>query len=1467
MLANGADFVKQYIPTEMIANGADFVKQCISKDLPVGAELFKQSLERAKAAFEKAEPSKWLELLGPTISDPVGDVSGAGAISALAAKIIESAPLVSVNRTRSRQISERVQSLEPAVNELLRSRPEKLMERPLESYIKCILRAGELIDASNHGGWFKRAKVDGDDFDELVKRFEDIQQDLQLALGTELCAALGYLQDNVDKELAPQGVVYITKKLPSNGPDPFKEILDKAKSACEELEPCKWVELVCETLNIAGQAGALFGTGAVSTLAKKIMETASLVSVNKKNCLQLAERLKSMEPVVNELKSRPGKLIGKPLERYVKCIVRAGELIDASNHRTKWARFLNAKGDCAEFEKLFDLIKDTQQDLQLALGAEQGTVLRAIKDNAQKDSAARDQIGFKVGVVDEKLDSMYIDMKHEFQNLYEKLARASQTGMSTDSRSNKRNMERLWKCAMEDGNLNAKEQHALHSTAGAFDISDGEEKEIIRAALDSLRDKLAPAAIASLEVQIKEYHSFKKLQRTDSATVRFIPFEELVIREQVGRGGFGEVFRAEWHMADVACKMLLDQNPPEEAVADFKKELKLYSTLSHPCVVTMHGACMDSGKMSIVTEFMRGGSLYDKLRRTGGPLKREEAIGIAEDIAKGMSYLSSRGVIHRDLKSGNVLLTQDGNAKLSDFGLSRMKCETSTLARHVGTAAWMAPELFEDSPIYSEASDVYAFGVVIWEILTGKKPFEGRNQAQIARLTEQGKRPPVDGLDQTDAFVGLMKRCWDQNRQSRPSFQQVSMELRKMHAAPLQVLFTVAQQEGPSPTASVPSLTSQKSSDDYDIFASTPSTTGTSTSSSSSPSGVLANIQRLNALALTKATGSPVQKSPSSVLANTPKINVVSLAKAAGPPVQEVNSPKLRAPEPPKIPSSRNLSTLRRMKANMDDAPALERGCKELGELAEVDDSNQTNIADAGGIIVILDAMKQHALVAGVQEGGCAALANVARGNDANGVSIAEAGGINVILNGMRQHPTVPGVQQMGSAALGNMAVSNDANRVAIAKAGGLNVILDAIRRHASVPGVQVEGCAALRNLGNNDANRVSIAEAGGIPVILEAMKRRASVAGVHEMGCAALGNIAVSNEANRVSIAKAGGIAVILDSMRRRGSVPGVQEMGCAALGNIAVSNDANRVSIVEAGGIPTILESMRQHALVSGVQENGCASLGSIALNVDANRVAIVAAGGIKTIIDAMRKHASVPGVQKNGCAALGNVASGNDANKKAIAAAGGIVVILDAMRKHPAVSNLQEEGCAALANLARQNDANRTSIAVAGGITTILDSMTRHASVSDVQEQGCAALRNIGNNEANRVSIAAAGGIKVILYAMRKHISVSYVQEQGCGALRNVVMDNVANKVSIAAEGGITTILDAMRKHASVASVQEQGCSALRYVASGNDANKASIAAAGGIAVILDAMKRHAVVASLQQEGFAALSCVNPSQQPSH
>ena len=203
-----------------------------------------------------------------------------------------------------------------------------------------------------------------------------------------------------------------------------------------------------------------------------------------------------------------------------------------------------------------------------------------------------------------------------------------------------------------------------------------------------------------------------------------IPLAELHLGAAIGRGAFGEVVRAVYAGTDVAVKRMSSVTP--QAQADFAREVALLTKLRHKHVVLFMGAAVAPNELYIVMEFAANGSLWGVLhgrqKAVATPAKR---LQWAAETAKGLSYLHSRSppIVHRDLKSGNLLLCEDWHIKVSDFGLARTKSADGARTL-VGTYAWMAPEVLEQKP-YDERADVYSYAIVLWELLTLQEPFKG----------------------------------------------------------------------------------------------------------------------------------------------------------------------------------------------------------------------------------------------------------------------------------------------------------------------------------------------------------------------------------------------------------------------------------------------------------------------------------------------------------------------------------------------------------------------------------------------------------------------------------------------------------------------------------------------------------------------------------------------------------------------
>jgi serine/threonine protein kinase len=279
---------------------------------------------------------------------------------------------------------------------------------------------------------------------------------------------------------------------------------------------------------------------------------------------------------------------------------------------------------------------------------------------------------------------------------------------------------------------------------------------------------------ANLVRKAQELEARTRLEEMKKETPNWqINYEELEFEHKIGEGGFGEVFRAKWRGTTVAVKTLKgtgDALNPKE-VEKFSKEVTILRALHHPNLVLFLGACL-SPRLCMISEFMFGGSLYEllyKKKKLPDPAKRQ---ALTLDIARAMAYLhnSKPAVIHRDLKSLNILLDEKGeHAKVCDVGLARFKSEQHALTGAVGTFSWMPPEMMKGLP-YTEKADVYSFALVMYEMISGKLPFAGLPPQQISlRVAVYDERPQLPASCPT-RWKELIQACWAAEDTSRPSF-------------------------------------------------------------------------------------------------------------------------------------------------------------------------------------------------------------------------------------------------------------------------------------------------------------------------------------------------------------------------------------------------------------------------------------------------------------------------------------------------------------------------------------------------------------------------------------------------------------------------------------------------------------------------------------------------------------------------
>eukprot|EP01094_Clydonella_sp_ATCC50884_P018705 TRINITY_DN3506_c0_g1_i3.p1 TRINITY_DN3506_c0_g1~~TRINITY_DN3506_c0_g1_i3.p1 ORF type:complete len:405 (+),score=58.43 TRINITY_DN3506_c0_g1_i3:460-1674(+) len=223
-----------------------------------------------------------------------------------------------------------------------------------------------------------------------------------------------------------------------------------------------------------------------------------------------------------------------------------------------------------------------------------------------------------------------------------------------------------------------------------------------------------------------------------------ISMDSVSLLKRVGAGGFGDVWKGTWNGSVVAVKKM-HQLATEESLLEFSREASLLSVLRHPNIITFYGAACNEESLFLVTEYAERGSLYDLLNSDQCALPYDRRLRMALDTAKGMHYLHSLDpkVIHRDLKSPNLLVMKDYRVKVTDFGTSKL-LDNMTMTNNVGSPLWSAPEVLRFSS-YSEKADIYSFGIVLWELIcVGEILFDGMMGFQIAiEVGTKGTRPPV----------------------------------------------------------------------------------------------------------------------------------------------------------------------------------------------------------------------------------------------------------------------------------------------------------------------------------------------------------------------------------------------------------------------------------------------------------------------------------------------------------------------------------------------------------------------------------------------------------------------------------------------------------------------------------------------------------------------------------------------------
>ncbi|KAF7140889.1 hypothetical protein RHSIM_Rhsim06G0011000 [Rhododendron simsii] len=369
---------------------------------------------------------------------------------------------------------------------------------------------------------------------------------------------------------------------------------------------------------------------------------------------------------------------------------------------------------------------------------------------------------------------------------------------------------------LSDVGLNIQEAHAFSTTDGySLDIFvvDGWSSEETEGLKEILQRE-----IPKIENQFRSKHQFKSpaevLCQTGSELSHDlvkIPSDDVDVWELdpmllkfdhiIATGSCKELYKGTYGSQDVAIKVLTGEYLNADVQREFGQEVFILRKVRHKNVVQFIGACTRPPSLCIVTEFMSRGSVFDYLHKQKRIFKLPAILKVAIDVSKGMNYLHHNKIVHRDLKAANLLMDENDVVKVADFGVAKVQTPTGVMTAETGTYRWMAPEhlklnlisnprsmlldlipsvkVIEHKP-YDGKADVFSFGIVLWELLTRKVPYEQLTPLQAAvGVVQKGLRPLVPP-NTHPKMAALLERCWQQNPSSRPDFSEITEMLHQI---------------------------------------------------------------------------------------------------------------------------------------------------------------------------------------------------------------------------------------------------------------------------------------------------------------------------------------------------------------------------------------------------------------------------------------------------------------------------------------------------------------------------------------------------------------------------------------------------------------------------------------------------------------------------------------------------------------
>lgn len=966
-----------------------------------------------------------------------------------------------------------------------------------------------------------------------------------------------------------------------------------------------------------------------------------------------------------------------------------------------------------------------------------------------------------------------------------------------------------------------------------------------------------------------------KEQRYEIATLSRESILKIDTSNTLGHGHFGQVLQGaivddlgiRFSVALKRVRPSRDYLPLHEQ-RSLLLEAELSRGLKHKNLVNFHGSSVVDGHLYLVMDlcdFSLDDLLYDAGARGPTKLLIKDKEAILRGIARGLSYLHNKGIIHCDLKPTNVLLRADlGLVKLSGFGLNTFNSNAAL----VGTPAYKAPEVIQAPARWTKQADIYSFGMVMWEIYHERCPFSSLHTAtDLEARVLNGDRPILNLPDDKSAIdtVEMIEECWEHNPWDRPLASEVLKKLenrrfrnRKRGSVKiiqgLMATMTKNRSHNDRESARVESIDIvqyllQDLVDDTGLYGRLHTLKALHAGLKQERNALISDDLRaeVRSRGVTLQISKVLQEFDQEpevychalwvlYYALTGSSDTISFREAA---VQDYHIVE---------------TTLVLMHDHYDNADLLAAALGVFQNLLHASERNTEILGqglDVGSVIV--DAMQDHPEHQGIQEHGCGALWKLAtneRNRELLGLEL-DAG--FVVLAAMQNHSSQDLLQENACGALWNLAINTKYCKILCHKYNVTEIITQAMDVHRFQAGVQEQACGALWHLARNGTNnkKLLIKDPSIGHALVKAMQTHQSNTNIQRLACTVIWNLAV-DETNCELLGQDLNIGVeIIAAMQKHRSNALLQQHACVALRNLAVNPYNQALLGLELKAGAAIMFSMQAHWSNAKVQETACMALWNLAWDTQNQDLFTQQLNIGETLVLTMRKHPDNVGVLENACSALRNLAA-NMHHKENIAQE-----VLSVMQKHLTYAGIQEQGCAVLRNLAAKEELEKVIGDIDGLVKIIIRTLQTHRFDSGVQENACAVLRNIEMTVKNQEILGQTLNVgQELVVTMQTHRQCAAVQENACAVIRNLAM-NAQNKEILCQQLSVGyEIIMAMQIHLKDAGVQEQACAALRNLAV-NARNQEILGGELNVAdELIEVMQAHRDCAVVQEHACATI-----------